>query len=1097
MVRRPYKFLDAFEKEDHEIFFGRQREIEEIHSRLFYSNLLVLYGPSGTGKTSILKCGLTNRIPDSDWKPVLIRRNMNIIQSIGQELHKLAQTPLKSDYTIQQKLRSVYLDYLTPVFLIFDQLEELFVFGDQNEQQEFARLITSITSDPENNVKVIFIIREEYLADLSSFEEMLPHIFDNRFRIERMGRSHILEAIKSPAEVCSVKLDDGLAEEAIEKITDEKGNTELTYVQVLMDHLYKVAEARDSENIHLQLDDLRKLGQLSNLMSKFLDDQLLQMENAKAGEDVLKTMISLDGTKKPMRIADIQKSLQQLNKKVENDRLLNIVQFFVNVRILREKDENGFYELRHDSLAVMIFSKMTTLEKDLIEIKQFIEIRFQEFKKRGIILDQESLDFFNLYLGKLNLHPEIEQFLKLSAKLNRKNAKRKKQLRMGLIASAFIALISFTVWNYAEKKKADIAKAKALSSASLTRAYLTSSTDPTESMRYAIEALEYYEGNFDAQVHVVDLYNNQIFYNKLVVNDQITSTIDLPKSGDKFLLADHLNRIKLYDMDGNQLLLFPLRHTSIIEEVLFFQDNDRILSAGRDGRLIIWSSSGEVFYESKSETPFYTAATLNNNYVIAGDYDGNVSIYNAQLELIVRKKLHVDSVGSIAINNRNQLIASVARDRKAVVMDISGNVLKTIELPSPARAIAFVEDKLVVGDFQGNILLYNDNGDLLQTIKAHTGALQYLQWESEFKRLISTGTDDGLIKIWNERLQFIQEAKGHKSIVRKALFFQDGTQVMSAAEDGTILVHFLNNPGNISLEFPLHGYQWIERIGMSDKFLFGDAGGSLVIIDENLDIVEVTRAHEASIRAIAVSNNSELIVSASVSKDLKFWNSYLGPILEIEDLDSWVNCIYVNDNMQMVVAGLENGSLMQFDFQGNIVSKQSASERGIYDIVMVGDTLIASVGLSREITFTNAISQEQFYFNHGARYLTAASTINDDLLIGGAKHSIMVFDIKQRAISREFGNHNGQVYSIVPNPDNKRLITSDALGMISIWYLPEKKHFSFSARNPSSLGKDAAIDAAFASDGSYVLTITYSGYLKKTLICHEKILVQLKNNPYF
>jgi WD40 repeat protein len=464
MPRRPYKFLDAFEKEDHEIFFGRQREIEEIHSRLFYSNLLVLYGPSGTGKTSILKCGLTNRIPDSDWKPVLIRRNLNIIQSIEQELHKLAQTPLKSDFNIQQKLRSVYLDHLTPVFLIFDQLEELFVFGDQNEQQEFIRLITDITNDPEKNVKVIFIIREEYLADLSGFEEKLPHIFDNRFRIERMGRSHLLEAIKSPAEVCGVKIDEGLAEEAIEKITDEKGNTELTYVQVLMDHLYKVAEARDAENIYLQLDDLRKLGQLSNLMSKFLDDQLLQMDNAKAGEDVLKTMISLDGTKKPMRISDIQKSLQQLNKKVDNDQVLNIVQYFVNVRILREKDENGFYELRHDSLAYRIYERMTLVEKELIEVQQFLRQAFERCQRHRMLLRKEDLEYIFPYEGRLHLEKPVNEFIDLSRKSFERLKKRKRQIAISVVIALLFFFSSLTIWALLERRQAENQKKIALHS---------------------------------------------------------------------------------------------------------------------------------------------------------------------------------------------------------------------------------------------------------------------------------------------------------------------------------------------------------------------------------------------------------------------------------------------------------------------------------------------------------------------------------------------------------------------------------------------------------------------------------------------------------
>jgi hypothetical protein len=462
MVRRPYKFLDAFEKEDHDIFFGRQREIEEIHSRLFYSNLLVLYGPSGTGKTSILKCGLTNRIPESDWKPLHIRRNANIIESIDRELEKKAQTPLKINFTLEQKLRSVYLDYLTPIFLIFDQLEELFVFGHQNEQQEFIRLITDITNDPETNVKVIFIIREEYLADLSGFEEMLPNIFDNRFRIERMGRLNLLEAIKCPADVCGVRLDDGLAEEAIEKITDEKGNTELTYVQVLMDHLYKVAEAREAENIHLQLDDLRKLGQLSNLMSRFLDDQLLQINNAKAGEEVLKTMISLDGTKKPMRISDIQQSLQQLNKKVDNDQLLNIVQYFVNVRILREKDENGFYELRHDSLAYRIYERMTLVEKELIEVQQFLRQAFERYKRHRILLRKEDLAYIAPYEAKLIPEREINEFLLLSKKALMRSTKRKRNIAITTAISILLILSGFTIWALKERRIADRQKKKAI-----------------------------------------------------------------------------------------------------------------------------------------------------------------------------------------------------------------------------------------------------------------------------------------------------------------------------------------------------------------------------------------------------------------------------------------------------------------------------------------------------------------------------------------------------------------------------------------------------------------------------------------------------------
>ena len=66
----PFKFLDSYAKEDKDIFFGRNQEISEIHAKIYQSKLLLVYGASGTGKSSIINCGLANRLDDTDWLPV-------------------------------------------------------------------------------------------------------------------------------------------------------------------------------------------------------------------------------------------------------------------------------------------------------------------------------------------------------------------------------------------------------------------------------------------------------------------------------------------------------------------------------------------------------------------------------------------------------------------------------------------------------------------------------------------------------------------------------------------------------------------------------------------------------------------------------------------------------------------------------------------------------------------------------------------------------------------------------------------------------------------------------------------------------------------
>jgi ABC-type phosphate transport system ATPase subunit len=96
MQKSPYKFLDSYSKEDRDIFFGRDKEIEELHSRVFESRILIVYGTSGTGKSSLINCGLANKFNDSDWLPITVRRGININQSLLDSLDRTGLTKISS-----------------------------------------------------------------------------------------------------------------------------------------------------------------------------------------------------------------------------------------------------------------------------------------------------------------------------------------------------------------------------------------------------------------------------------------------------------------------------------------------------------------------------------------------------------------------------------------------------------------------------------------------------------------------------------------------------------------------------------------------------------------------------------------------------------------------------------------------------------------------------------------------------------------------------------------------------------------------------------------------------------------------------------------
>ena len=166
-MKSPFKFLDAFTLSDRDVFFGRDEEIKRMYSMLFKSPLVMVYGLSGTGKTSLIQCGLASRFDGPDWFPFFIRRENNINQS----LHEALDFHLEDDevkMSLIGKISFIYGEYLSPVHLIFDQLEELFILGTKEEQEEFIHSIRDLL-DAGLGCKVILVMREEYLGHLYDF----------------------------------------------------------------------------------------------------------------------------------------------------------------------------------------------------------------------------------------------------------------------------------------------------------------------------------------------------------------------------------------------------------------------------------------------------------------------------------------------------------------------------------------------------------------------------------------------------------------------------------------------------------------------------------------------------------------------------------------------------------------------------------------------------------------------------------------------------------------------------------------------------------------------------------------------------------------
>lgn len=123
----PFKFLDPYGPEDGALFFGRAFETAELYARLYSGPVTVVYGESGTGKTSLIQCGLRNRVPVEDMLFVSVRTALDPETTLGEELRKLVAPAEGGPEALDALMGRVIRRSYKTVLLVFDQFEELFL----------------------------------------------------------------------------------------------------------------------------------------------------------------------------------------------------------------------------------------------------------------------------------------------------------------------------------------------------------------------------------------------------------------------------------------------------------------------------------------------------------------------------------------------------------------------------------------------------------------------------------------------------------------------------------------------------------------------------------------------------------------------------------------------------------------------------------------------------------------------------------------------------------------------------------------------------------------------------------------------------------
>lgn len=398
---RPYKFLDYYTEDDKDLFYGRESDIFLLCRKILSHNLVVIFGKSGTGKTSLIKAGIIPSLNKEGYIPIYIRVSDNPIRTIQQDVMKFIR-PKKNRSNIsvdlELDLSALFVKYgIGKRFvLMLDQFEELFLFSGDKIRFELAKTLNELLLTKEIDVRLLFSIREDYLAYLDEFKSVLPDIYGNLHRITKLGSNAEL-VITEPAKSFGISFTPEVVLAIIQDLWED--GVDPAQLQIVCDNLYENSirqshKKEDGARTIIGLEDYKKLGRSSKILAEYVDLVLgeFNKEEQDIAKKLLKELVTSVGTKVAHTAQHIQSGLYQY----DSSRITDVLKTLIKNRLVRplERDSQHLVELSHEYLIEKI--KYWTSEDDVIikNAREMLDREISNWKSLRLLMEPNKFEVF-------------------------------------------------------------------------------------------------------------------------------------------------------------------------------------------------------------------------------------------------------------------------------------------------------------------------------------------------------------------------------------------------------------------------------------------------------------------------------------------------------------------------------------------------------------------------------------------------------------------------------------------------------------------------------------------------------------------------------